>query len=201
MILTIRRYLLCGIVIEIALGAPHSDRSSHELNEDLNIVSDETDYSVEIYTYNHADCEDMENDRPNDGPIIVSVSTESEECNEEILDALMGNMTNAIEGKFANRSNTLTSHNIVCGAFYQISENSVKGKCTLYFQGTSGRTNPMNPDILFDNMVWQWLVFACVAIIATVELMSALKQIYEWKNEGELFICGDDNSSLGSRKS
>ena len=66
MILTISRYLLCGVVIQIALGAPHSDRSSLEFS----ILPDDNETSIEIYTYNHEVCDDMEKPEP----IIVSVS-------------------------------------------------------------------------------------------------------------------------------
>jgi len=187
MILTISRYILCGIIFQIMLGAPQG----------VECCSSSTELSgkTEIYTYNHADCEDMKNGQP----IIVSVSKESEKCNKKILDALMVEMTNATIAR-ANEISPNNKSDIVCGGSYQISRNSDEGKCILDFQGTAGNKSMYNRGI-FGNELWEWLVFACVAIIATVEMLSALKQIYEWKNEGQVFICGDDNSSLGSGKS
>jgi len=183
MILTISRYILCGIIFQIMLGAPQGVECCSS--------STESSAEPEIYTYNHADCEDLKNGQP----IIVSVSEDSEECNKTILDALMVEMTNATIAR-ANESKS----DIVCGGSYQISRNSDEGKCILDFQGTAGKKSMYNRGI-FGNELWEWLVFACVAIIATVEILSAVKQIYEWKNEGQVFICGDDNSSLGSGKS
>ena len=53
---------------------------------------------------------------------------------------------------------------------------------------------------IFENVLWEWLMFGCIALIAFVETLSAIKQLLEWKKDVYPFICSDDNSSQGSRK-
>ena len=92
----------------------------------------------------------------------------------------MKNMTNAIIAKA-----DFKKEEIVCGGSYQISRNSDEGKCILDFQGTAGTKSAYNSGVfewpIWSWPIWTWLVFLCVAIIATVEFMSAVKQIYDWK--------------------
>ena len=89
---------------------------------------------------------------------------------------------------------------IVCGASYQISGNSENRSCILYFQATAGAKRLIDNDI-FENVLWEWLMFGCITLIAFVETLSAIKQLLEWKKDVYPFICDDDNSSQGSRKS
>ena len=107
----------------------------------------------------------------------------------------MNNMTAEI-----NEEAKKLGADIVCGASYQISGNSENRSCILYFQATAGTKRIIDSDI-FENVLWEWLMFGCIAIIAFVETLSAIKQLLEWKKEVYPFICNDDNSSQGSGKS
>ena len=80
----------------------------------------------------------------------------------------MNNLTVEIDQE-ANRLGA----DIVCGASYQISGNSENRSCLIYFQGTAGLKRFIDNDI-FENVLWEWLMFGCIALIAFVETLSAL---------------------------
>ena len=117
---------------------------------------------------------------------------ESPDCNQETL---MSNMTIEID----NEAKKLGA-DIVCGASYQISGNAENRSCLLYFQGTAG-TKRLIDNELFENALWEWLMFGCIALIAFVETLSAVQQLLKWKTEVYPYVCGDDNSSQGSGNS
>ena len=88
------------------------------------------------------------------------------------LEFLNKNLTISIENEARN-----FGADVICGASYTISRNYTED-CRLEFYGTASKKSYLD-ELKGDNIIWEWLIFVFIAVIAAGEFISGYKTLYD----------------------